>query len=49
MNPDKTKCIWFGCVRPSENIDLHEANMEWNAEKFGVLGVEFTTDLKEIT
>ena len=46
---DKTKCIWFGCVRPPENIVLHEVNIEWNPEKFIVLGVEFTTDLKEIT
>ena len=49
MNLDKTKCIWFGCVRPPENIVLHEVNIEWNPEKFTVLGVEFTTDLKQIT
>ena len=50
MNLDKTKCIWFGCVRPPpENIVLHEVNIEWNPENFTVLGVEFTTDLKEIT
>ena len=46
---DKTKCIWFGCVRPPENIVLHKVYIEWNPEKFTVLGVEFTTNLKEIT
>ena len=49
MNLDKTKCIWFGCVRPPENIVLHEVNVKWNPDKFIVLGVEFTTDLREIT
>ena len=49
MNLDKTKCIWFGRVRPPENIVLHEVNIEWNPEKFTVLRVEFTTDLKEST
>ena len=49
MNLDKTKCICFECVRRPENIVLHEVNIEWNPEKFTVLGVEFTTDLKEIT
>ena len=49
MNLDITKCIWFGCVRPPENIVQHEVNIEKNPEKLTVLGVEFTTDLKEIT
>ena len=49
MNLDITKCIWLGCVRPPENIVLHEVNIESNPEKFTVLGVEFTTDLNKIT
>ena len=49
MNLDKTKCAWFGWVRSHESIVLHEVNIEWNPEKCTVLGVEFTTDLKEIT
>ena len=49
MNLDKTKCIWFGCVRPPENIVLHKVNIEWNPVKFTMLGVQFRTDLKEIT
>ena len=48
MNLDKTKCRWFGCVKPPENVVLHEFNIEWNPEKFTVLGVEFTTDLEII-
>ena len=49
MNLDITKCIGFGCVRPSENIVLQEVNIEWNHENLTLFGVEFTTDLKEIT
>ena len=45
---DKTKCIWFGYLRP-ENIVLHEVNIEWNSQKVTLPGVEFTTNLKEIT
>ena len=48
MNIDKTKCIWFGCVRPPENIVLHEVKFEWNPKRFTVLGVELTTDLKKL-
>ena len=33
----------------SWKIVLHEVNVEWNPDKFIVLGVEFTTDLREIT
>ena len=49
MNLNKTKCIWFGCVRPPENIVQYKIKIEWNPDKFIVLGVEFTTDLREIT
>ena len=38
MNLDKTKCIWFGCVRPPENIVLHEVNIEWNPKNLLYLG-----------
>ena len=48
MNLDKTKCIWFGCVRPPENIVLHKVNIEGNPVKFTILGVQFRIDLKEI-
>ena len=44
MNLDITKCVGFGCVRPSENTVL-----QWNHENLTLFGVEFTTDLKEIT
>ncbi|GFR65665.1 reverse transcriptase-like protein [Elysia marginata] len=49
MNLDKTKCMWFGCPRPPENIAFGNMNFEWNPKSFTVLGAEFTTDLKDIT
>ena len=49
MNFDKTKVVWFGCEDPPETRFLPELNFEWNPRSFNILGVEFTTDLKNIT
>ena len=43
IHKTKIKCMWFGCVRPPENIALHFLTLS------GTLRVEFTTNLKEIT
>ena len=49
MNFDKTKIVWFGSKEtPTENF-LPELNFEWNPVDFNILGVIFTTDLKNIT
>ena len=47
--PRQNQVFWFGCVKPPENIAIHVVNVEWNPEMFTIIGVEFTTDLKEIT
>ena len=49
MNNDKTKVVWFGSNQPSDTTYLPHLNFDWNPEKFTVLGVEFTTNLEEIT
>ena len=49
LNMDKTKVIWFGCPRPPEIIYSPELNFIWNPRSFKVLGVQFTTDLDDIT
>ena len=49
MNFDKTKVVWFGCENPPNITYLPHLPFEWNPNKFSILGVEFTTDLKDIT
>ena len=49
MNFDKTKVIWFGCNRPPDIKYMPEINFSWNPKTFTVLGVDFTTDLKDIS
>ena len=48
MNFDKTKVVWFGC-KDEQNVFLPEMKFEWNPKKFSILGIEFTSDLEEIT
>ena len=48
MNFDKTKVVWFGCKDPPNRKYLEQFNFEWNPKTFTLLGVEFTTDLKNI-
>ncbi|GFR75484.1 reverse transcriptase-like protein [Elysia marginata] len=49
MNAEKTKVMWFGCPRPSETKYLPDLKFEWNPQQFTVLGIDFTTDLKDMT
>ena len=48
INSEKTKVIWFGNPRPPETQYLPELNFDWNPGTFTLLGVQFTTDLKDI-
>lgn len=48
-NNEKTKVVWFGCQHPPNITYLQNLNFEWNPEKFSVLGVDFTINLKNIT
>ena len=49
MNFDKTKVVWFGCENPANITFLPHLPFEWNPKTFTILGVEFTTNLENIT
>ena len=49
MNFDKTKIVWFGCKNTPKEIFLPDLKFEWNPSNFNILGVVFTTSLKNIT
>ena len=49
MNFDKTKVVWFGCENPPDTVYLPHLKFDWNPAAFSILGVDFTTDLKDIT
>ena len=49
MNFDKTKVVWFGCENPPKITFLPHLPFEWNPKTFTILGVEFTTNLENIT
>ena len=49
MNFDKTKVIWFGCEETLNTRYLEHIKFEWNPETFNVLGIDFTTNLNDIT
>ena len=49
MNFDTTKVVWFGCDKPPNTVYLPHLKFEWNPETFNLLGVEFTTNLHNIT
>ena len=49
MNLDKTQVIWFGSEDPPDIIFLPHLNFKWNPTTFNILGVDFTTDLNNIS
>ncbi|GFR72971.1 LINE-1 reverse transcriptase homolog [Elysia marginata] len=49
LNKDKTRIIVFGSPRPAEVHYLPEYQFQWDPESFKLLGVDFTTDLNDIT
>ena len=49
MNFDKTKVVWFGCEEPPNRIYLPHLNFNWNPSTFNILGIDFTTNLHNIT
>ena len=48
MNREKLRAKWFGCPRPPEETSIPDYNLGWNSQNFKILGVSFTTDLKNI-
>ena len=49
INSDKTQIIWFGCPRPPDIRYLPHLQFDWNPLRFRLLGIDFTTDLRNIT
>ena len=48
-NYDKTKCIWIGSKKGSTTRLCKNLNLEWTDESFPLLGIKFSTNLKDIT
>ena len=46
LNKDKTIAVWLGSKRNSPLRYMPHLNMEWNPNKFKILGIWFTNDLK---
>ena len=49
INVDKTKVIWIGSEKNSEQVFCEDLNLYWDNSEFTVLGVKFTKHLSEIT
>ena len=47
LNTDKSSAIWLGSMQNSEIRFMPHLHMEWNPERFKILGVWFTLDLKK--
>ena len=48
VNTDKTKVIWFGARKNSQEILCPEYNLAWGENTFTLLGVKFSTNLTDI-
>ena len=48
LNTSKTSAIWLGKKRNSPIRYLEHLNIDWNPNKFKILGIWFTNDLKDI-
>jgi hypothetical protein len=49
MNFEKTKVVWFGFEEKPKEIYMKDLNLQWNPHTFRILGIEFTSDLRNIT
>ena len=47
LNYDKTVAVWLGHMMNSNNVLCREINMTWS-NKFTLLGINFTTDLRQM-
>ena len=48
LNTNKTNAIWLGNKRNSPTRFMEHLNIEWNPQKFKILGIWFTNDLINI-
>ena len=46
LNTDKTVAVWLGSENYSNVKFMPHLQMEWNPDKFKILGIWFTSDLK---
>ena len=46
---NKTKIIWIGSEKNSEQVFCEDLNLCWDNSDFTVLGVKFTKNISEIT
>jgi Reverse transcriptase (RNA-dependent DNA polymerase) len=49
VNVDKTKAVWIGSMKNSTRIICPELGLVWEKERFKILGITFTINLKDIT
>ena len=49
INVDKTKVIWIGSEKNSEQAFCEDLNLCWDNSEFNELGVQFTKKLREVT
>ena len=47
-NLEKTKCIWIGSKKGSNDKLCEEIDLDWTDEPFVVLGIKFSTKLEEM-
>ena len=48
INTNKTQVVWIGSKKYSDDTFLPELNLQWGANKFTVLGIDFCVDLHQI-
>jgi hypothetical protein len=48
VNVDKTKAIWIGSMKGSENKLCHDIHLQWERDQFRLLGIQFSINLDEM-
>jgi exonuclease III len=48
LNTDKSSAIWLGSMKYSRTRFMPHLRMEWNPDRFKILGIWFTVNLKDI-
>ena len=48
INLYKTKAVWIGCKKYNGETFNHRFKLEWESERFDLLGIKFSLDLSEM-
>ena len=48
INIDKTRVIWFGSMKDSNEVLCRDLNLNWDSSIFEILGVKFSLNLKDM-